>query len=299
MTVFEHIEKLKRDYTDKFVLVDDRCAELARFKGQTGRVKTVNMNGRALVEFDHYSNIGWFDIDVDYLKVIERPEPKEKKAVKAGSPAAKKTPAKTAPVEKDKKQEGGKKLSPLEMARMQDSGGAKSEASPTSSGAMSIAEKLAAARGGSGATAAPAKAENTSENPPVKDSGAMSIAEKLAAARGGAGAAATPAKAEAASESPPVKDSGAMSIAEKLAAARGDAGSGAAVTDTEADMPAESDASADETDPGGSAEGEAAEVQEVQEKQADTTAGDSVEAVDRSKMSVDDMVTWCREHDGQ
>ncbi len=24
MTVFEHIEKLKRDYTDKFVLVDDR-----------------------------------------------------------------------------------------------------------------------------------------------------------------------------------------------------------------------------------------------------------------------------------
>ena len=130
----------------------------------------------------------------------------------------------------------------------------------------------------------------------------MSIAEKLAAARGGAGAPATPAKAEAASESPPVKDSGAMSIAEKLAAARGDAGSGAAVTDTEADMPAESDASADETDPGGSAEAEAAdvqEVQEVQEKQADTTAGDSVEAVDRSKMSVDDMVTWCREHDGQ
>ena len=222
MTVFEHIEKLKRDYTDKFVLVDDRCAELARFKGQTGRVKTVNMNGRALVEFDHYSNIGWFDIDVDYLKVIERPEPKEKKAVKAGSPAAKKTPAKTAPVEKDKKQEGGKKLSPLEMARMQDSGGAKSEASQTSSGAMSIAEKLAAARG--------------------------------------------------------------------------DAGSGAAVTDTEADMPAESDASANETDPGGSAEAEAADVQEVQ---ADTTAGDSVEAVDRSKMSVDDMVTWCREHDGQ
>ncbi|MDE0938579.1 MAG: hypothetical protein OSA43_01345, partial [Pirellulales bacterium] len=73
MTVFEHIEKLKRDYTDKFVLVDDRCAELARFKGQTGRVKTVNMNGRALVEFDHYANIGWFDIGVDYLKVIDRP----------------------------------------------------------------------------------------------------------------------------------------------------------------------------------------------------------------------------------
>ncbi|MDG2408397.1 MAG: hypothetical protein P8M53_05245 [Pirellulales bacterium] len=262
MTVFEHIEKLKRDYTDKFVLVDDRCAELARFKGQTGRVKTVNMNGRALVEFDHYSNIGWFDIDVDYLKVIERPEPKEKKVVKAGSPAAKKTPAKTAPVEKDKKQAGGKKLSPLEMARMQDSGGAKSEASPTSSGAMSIAEKLAAARGGSGAAAAPTKAETASENPPVKDSGAMSIAEKLAAARG-------------------------------------DAGSGAAVTDTEADTPAESDASADEIDPGGSAAAEAAEVQEVQEVQADTTVGDSVEAVDRSKMSVDDMVTWCREHDGQ
>ena len=262
MTVFEHIEKLKRDYTDKFVLVDDRCAELVRFKGQTGRVKTVNMNGRALVEFDHYSNIGWFDIDVDYLKVIERPEPKEKKAVKAGSPAAKKTPAKTAPVEKVEKQAGGKKLSPLEMARMQDSGGAKPEASPTASGAMSIAEKLAAARGGSGPAPTPAKAETVSESPPVKDSGAMSIAEKLAAARGGVG-------------------------------------SGEAVTDTEGETPAESDASADETDPGGAAEAEAAEVQEVQEKQTDTTVGDSAETVDRSKMSVDDMVTWCREHDGQ
>ena len=148
MTVFEHIEKLKRDYTDKFVLVDDRCAELARFKGQTGRVKTVNMNGRALVEFDHYSNIGWFDIDVDFLKVIDRPPPKEKKAAKADRAAAKKPAAKSAPTAKA----ADKKLSPLEMARMQDSG-ANTSVEPTASKEMSIAEKLAAARGNAGSEA--------------------------------------------------------------------------------------------------------------------------------------------------
>jgi len=33
------------------------------FAALTGSVKTVNMSGRALVEFDGYNNIGWFDID--------------------------------------------------------------------------------------------------------------------------------------------------------------------------------------------------------------------------------------------
>jgi len=127
MAVFEHIEKLKRDYTDKFVLVDDRCAELARFKGQTGRVKTVNMNGRALVEFDHFANIGWFDIDVDFLKVIDRPAPKQEKPAKAGATGAKKPAAKSASTGK---KEEGKQLSPLEMARMQDSAGKKPSADP-------------------------------------------------------------------------------------------------------------------------------------------------------------------------
>ena len=67
--VFEQIEKLKRDYTDKFVEVDASRPELARFKNITGQVKTVNMSGRALVEFDAW--YGRFDpfLQPQYLYV--------------------------------------------------------------------------------------------------------------------------------------------------------------------------------------------------------------------------------------
>ena len=58
--VFEHIEKLKNEYTDKYVIVKEGYPELCRFQGMTGTVRTVNMNGRALVEFDAYNNIGWY-----------------------------------------------------------------------------------------------------------------------------------------------------------------------------------------------------------------------------------------------
>ena len=93
--VFEQIEKLKRDYTDKYVEVDASRPELARFKNITGQVKTVNMSGRALVQFDAWDNIGWYDIDVDYLKVVPKPEPKEPAAKsKPKKPAAKKPAAK-------------------------------------------------------------------------------------------------------------------------------------------------------------------------------------------------------------
>src|SRR5215471_17759625 len=86
--MFDHIEKLKREYTDQYVVVDGSRPELARFRDATGMIKTVNMNGRALVEFDQYDNIGWYDIELDFLKVVPKPEPKpvEKKEAK---PAAK------------------------------------------------------------------------------------------------------------------------------------------------------------------------------------------------------------------
>src|SRR5437868_6201081 len=86
--VFERIEQLKQQYTDKYVAVDERRPELKRFRGLTGTVKTVNMSGRALVEFDGNNNIGWFDIELDYLKMLDAPLPKpEEKAAK--KPAAK------------------------------------------------------------------------------------------------------------------------------------------------------------------------------------------------------------------
>ena len=91
--VFDHIEKLKREYTDKYVVVDNTQPELQRFDGQTGIVRTVNMNGKALVEFDAFENIGWFDIGLDFLKVIDAPLPKEEKKA---APAKKKPAAKAA-----------------------------------------------------------------------------------------------------------------------------------------------------------------------------------------------------------
>ena len=84
--VFEHAEKLKTEYTDKYVIVDQGRPELCRFNGLTGTVRTVNMNGRALVEFDGFENIGWYDIDIDYLKVIDEPLPKTEEKEPAAAP---------------------------------------------------------------------------------------------------------------------------------------------------------------------------------------------------------------------
>ncbi|OHB81984.1 MAG: hypothetical protein A2W31_08985 [Planctomycetes bacterium RBG_16_64_10] len=70
----DQIERTRREYTDQYVVVDARRPELARFDGYVGQVKTVNMNGRALVEFlDYHRNVGWYDIELDYLKVVDKP----------------------------------------------------------------------------------------------------------------------------------------------------------------------------------------------------------------------------------
>src|SRR5687768_13200931 len=66
----ETVEALKNQYTDKYVKVDAARPELTRFRDAVGQVKTVNMNGRALVEFlDYHLNTGWFDIDLSCLTV--------------------------------------------------------------------------------------------------------------------------------------------------------------------------------------------------------------------------------------
>lgn len=127
---FDQIEKIKTDYTDLYVTLVDSPPELARFVGLTGQVKTVNMSGRALVEWlDYHANIGWYDIDLDYLKVVEKPpepEPVVKKpAAKKPTvkkPDAAKTQAARTPAAKSAAAEvpgEGKKLSPLEILRQQ------------------------------------------------------------------------------------------------------------------------------------------------------------------------------------
>jgi hypothetical protein len=121
--MFDQIEKLKTEWTDQYVEVGIDRPELARFKGLTGQVRTVNMSGRALVEWDAWNNIGWYDIEVGYLKKVPKPAPKveEKKAEK---PAAKPAAAKPAAAAGEKAAPSGeKKPSVAEMARAQ--GGAK------------------------------------------------------------------------------------------------------------------------------------------------------------------------------
>ena len=71
--MFARIERLKSEWTDRYVVVDGAVPELARFAAATGQVKTVNMNGRCLVEFDQFNNIGWYDIDPSCLKVVPKP----------------------------------------------------------------------------------------------------------------------------------------------------------------------------------------------------------------------------------
>jgi len=131
---FDEIEQFKQRYTDKLVAIDASRPELRRFEHATGRVKTVNMSGRALVQFDAYDNIGWYDIDLAFLRVIDQPLPKpEPKAAKApaAKPAAgekKAAPAAKAPAAaKPAAAAGGKKMSVAEMmaaARAQVAGGA-------------------------------------------------------------------------------------------------------------------------------------------------------------------------------
>ena len=95
--MFDVIERLKSDWTDKFVVIDSAAPELARFANATGVVRTVNMNGRCLVEFDQFNNVGWYDIDPSALKIVSEPRPKpvEKEAAKPA--AAAKAPAAAKP----------------------------------------------------------------------------------------------------------------------------------------------------------------------------------------------------------
>lgn len=84
----DEVEKLKQHYTGQYVVVDAQRPELARFQHMTGQIKTVNMSGRALVQFDGENNRGWYDIDLAFLKIVDKPAPK---------PAAEKPPRPVTP----------------------------------------------------------------------------------------------------------------------------------------------------------------------------------------------------------
>lgn len=167
--MFDVIERLKSEWTDRYVVVDAAVPELARFSRTTGFVRTVNMNGRCLVEFDQFNNVGWYDIDPSYLTIVEKPLPK---------PAAEAAPKEKAPAAK-----------PAAKA-------AAATPAAKAGGRPSTADILAAAR----KAAAPKPA---AEKPAAKPGGRPSTADILAMARGKAAAAAAPPAVEPSAVEPP------------------------------------------------------------------------------------------------
>jgi hypothetical protein len=261
LMISEKIEKIKSEYTDKYVVVQAEQPELARFKKYVGQVKTVNMNGRALVEFGEFNqNIGWYDIELDYLKVVDKPSKKEPhaKESKKAAPAVKGPKKKSAA-------SGEKKLSPLERARQQ--GAAKS------SGVTSAQEPK-----NTGTTE-----EKKSVNKPP--SGKLSTTDILAAARGGSAKKSADSKSTEKESSPsatpksagssPVQG-GKLSTADILAAARGGS----------VKSPAQEKSSGTE------AKSESDAAVEVATESAAPSG-----PVDKSSMSPDEICAWCREHD--
>ncbi|MEZ6129406.1 MAG: DUF4332 domain-containing protein [Planctomycetaceae bacterium] len=68
----QRAEQLKREWTDQSVMVREGIPELRRFEKLPGRVRTVNMNCRLLVEFETPADIGWYDIDPSFVTVVQR-----------------------------------------------------------------------------------------------------------------------------------------------------------------------------------------------------------------------------------
>jgi hypothetical protein len=67
----QRAEELKREWTDRHVVIRRGVPELQRFDGLIGQVRTVNMNCRLLIEFDTPADISWYDIDPQFVTVVE------------------------------------------------------------------------------------------------------------------------------------------------------------------------------------------------------------------------------------
>lgn len=81
MMDFERLQTLRLEYVNRQVTVEADRPELLRFKGKIGRVQAVNCNGKALVQFEGGADRAWYDIDLDYLSVVE---PAEENAMASG-----------------------------------------------------------------------------------------------------------------------------------------------------------------------------------------------------------------------
>ena len=119
----ERIEKLRQEYAGQTVMIDSDRPELARLKDVLGQVRTVNFNGRALVEFDGADRT-WYDLELDYLKVIDKSQPNGTEEIAPQSDTKEPAANKPEPTEEPAPTQ---KLSRLELARLQKAAGGDEE----------------------------------------------------------------------------------------------------------------------------------------------------------------------------
>ena len=84
----QRAEQLKREWTDRYVTVLDGVPELRRFQGLIGQVKTVNMNCRLLIEFDCPADISWYDVDPQFVTVVDPAQQRETETESAAATTA-------------------------------------------------------------------------------------------------------------------------------------------------------------------------------------------------------------------
>lgn len=166
VSTIEIAERLKKELTDKWVVVAANAPELKRFANLTGKVKTVNMNCRALVEFDGPVDIGWYDIDTTYLKVVDAPKPKKAEAHAEAKPAAT-----AAPAAKPAATGGG---SPLDKIRA--AGAKPADAPAPAAGGGSPLDKIRAAGAKPALASAPVPAAGGSPLDKIRAAGAKPAA---------------------------------------------------------------------------------------------------------------------------
>ena len=143
-------------------------------------VKTVNMKSPGTRQFNQFDNIGWYDIELDFLKVVPKPEPK---------------PAE----EKDSAKEGGRETS------SGPEGGCEAGRDGCKAKHGRYLSCGASEKGtGEPVTAPAAKAATAAKPAAAKPAGAASMADILAVCRGKGAAPAAPAAKPAKPEPEPV-----------------------------------------------------------------------------------------------
>jgi hypothetical protein len=87
------IESLRRTWSNRLVKVTRDVPTLQRFAGKVGRVITVNLSGRAIVDF---GDGGWYDLPDFASVLIEVTDPDEAKQYDPSVNSAQKNPVRQA-----------------------------------------------------------------------------------------------------------------------------------------------------------------------------------------------------------